>query len=145
MGDEIVLTPFSRSIRYRRYQCASDRNSLTRACRYERGGQHLYSVTTIEISLLTLRFYRNFGLPTCDNCTPLPRRSLCFDNLSPRCLSIRLHVVQILFYLVYILVAALVRKRKPFAPFRMLPCSPSTLPSVALQPFTGDASTPPSL
>jgi hypothetical protein len=92
-GDEIGLTAFSRSIRYRRYQCTSDHNSLPRACRYERGGQHLYSVTTIETSLLTLRFYRNFGLPTCENCTPVPRHSLCFDNLSPRCLSIRPHML----------------------------------------------------
>lgn len=145
MGGEIGLTAFSRSIRHRRYPCTSDHNSLPRACRYERGGQCLYSVATIEISPLTLRFYRNFGLPTCDNCIPLPRHCLCFNSLSPRCLSICPYVVQILFSVEYIPVTALVRKRKPFAPFRMLPCPPSVLRSVASQPFTGDTPASPSL
>ena len=93
MDTEISLTVFSRGIRYRRCQCTSNYNSFSRTRRYECGGQDLCSVTTIEINLLTLRFYRNFGWPTCDNCPLLLRCSPCFDNLFLRCFSILRHVL----------------------------------------------------
>ena len=67
------MTAFSRSICYRRCQLASDYNSLSGARRYECRGSNPRSITIIEISLLTLRFYRNIGLTTCSGCTPLPR------------------------------------------------------------------------
>ena len=96
-----------------------------------------------RLAFLTLWFSRNFGLPTYAKRTPLPLYSLRSDNLSPAVfLCFPRCVVQILFSVEYILVAARVRKRKPFAPLGGLPCPPPVLPSVALQPFTGGGSTP---
>lgn len=94
------------------------------------------TIATVEINLLTLQFYRDFDLPTCDNCTSVPPYSPCLDNLSLRRLYSSSYVGQILFCVKCVLVAGRVWKREPFPPFKIPPCSPSSLPSAVSQLLT---------